>query len=573
MTVTLGLNIFHADSAACIFIGHKLAFAIEEERLNRKKHWAGIPFEAITVGLENCGLKFSDVDYIALNFNRWANIDKKILFSITRPQLIFSNIEKLLNRQKQASIKMALESHFNQKFDGEIIFCEHHRAHHLSSLIEAGIENAALVSIDGFGDFTSTSLAHLENNRVKNFSKVFFPHSIGIFYSAITQLLGFNKYGDEYKVMGLAAYGKPNFTSELKKVIKLTGSGQFKLDLRYFLHHKHGNTFIIQNGEPVVKKLFSPLLENLLISQRQQTEPIKKIHKDIAASLQEVYESIFLSILNHAWNITGEKTVCLSGGCAMNSLANGKVLTHTNFEKVIIPPSPGDSGGAIGAAINVINKKLIPFESTNNLNLPYFGTACEKSDLDKIVLKAKTLFKSDQVRVKTHDNFDDTARETAARLARGMVVGWFQNRSEWGPRALGNRSILADPRNPDIKALLNLKIKKREGFRPFAPSILSEHQPEWFESDASVPFMSQVFKIKKNKRKEIPAVVHRDGTGRLQSVLKSVNPKYHQLITEFYAITQIPMILNTSFNENEPIVERPIEAFEVFLKEQIWIFW
>lgn len=564
MTITLGLNLFHADSAACIFLDDELIFAIEEERLNRQKHWAGLPLASIRACLEFARVSFDNVDYIAVNFNRQAHLGRKLMYSLQNPHLILSNTSKLLNRRKQTGFIKDLEETFDSKFKGEVIYCEHHRAHQLSSLISPGIDEAALLSIDGFGDFTSTSISSIKNNKITEISKVFFPHSLGIFYQAITQMLGFNNYGDEYKMMGLSAYGTARFTQELEKTIAITGNGQFELNLRYFDHHKCGNPFEIVNGIPMVKRLFSRHLEALLVKQRCSNEPVEEIHKDIAASAQAVYEKIFFYLLDYAWQKTKLPSIFISGGCAMNSLANGKINENSNFETVVIPPSPGDSGGAVGAALHALSAKSSLKLKSSKLGTPYFGNLFKSADIKKTIARARNVFDYSEVVIVEHRSFEQTAIETAKLLAQGCVVGWFQGRSEWGPRALGNRSIIADPRNPEIKDLLNLKIKRREGFRPFAPSILAEHQSEWFENDAAVPYMSQVFNVKRDKRKEIPGVVHIDGTGRLQTVLEGMNKKYHRLISEFFKLTGVPLVLNTSFNENEPIVETPAQAFAVF---------
>lgn len=564
MTITLGLNLFHADSAACIFVDDELIFAIEEERLNRQKHWAGIPLTSIRACLEFAGVNFDDVDYIAVNYNRQAHLGKKFMYSLQNPRLILSNTSKLLNRRNQMGFIKVLEETFGSKFKGEVVYCEHHRAHHLSSAIAPNVDEAALLSIDGFGDFTSTSIGRIKNNRITEISRVFFPHSLGIFYQAITQILGFNNYGDEYKMMGLSAYGTPRYIKDLEKTIAITGNGQFELNLRYFDHHKCGNPFEIVNGNPKVKRLFSKHLEALLVAQRRSSDPVEEIHKDIAASAQAVYEKIFFSLLDYTWQQTKLPSIFISGGCAMNSLANGKIHQNSNFETVVIPPSPGDAGGAVGAALHAICAKTSLDFKSSNMRTPYHGHLFKSKDITETISRARKVFDADMVKITEYRTFEQTAIETAKLLAQGCVVGWFQGRSEWGPRALGNRSIIADPRNPGIKDLLNLKIKRREEFRPFAPSILAEHQFEWFENDAAVPYMSQVFNVRVDKRKQIPGVVHQDGTGRLQTVLKGLNAKYHLLISEFFKLTGVPLILNTSFNENEPIVETPAQAFAVF---------
>ena len=397
--------------------------------------------------------------------------------------------------------------------------------------------------------------------------KVYFPHSLGIFYQAMTQWLGFPQFGDEYKVMGLAPYGQPKYLAEMRRMVQLQGDGGFKLNLDFFRHHKEKVEYEWENDEPTVGKLFSDSLVDLLGPVRQTGEELNQRHKDIARSVQAMYEEAFFHLLNVLHKRNGGDNLCLAGGCAMNSVANGKVFRNTPFKKVYIQSAAGDAGGAIGAAYTVWHK--LGGKRGFMMDHAYWGPHFDDSEL-RTLLDANAQALREQGCLVSH-LVDETAlcERTALAISAGKVVGWFHGRMEWGPRALGNRSILGDPRRADMKDILNLKIKRRESFRPFAPSILREAVTEWFEQDDDVPFMMQVYPIREEKRALIPAVTHVDGSGRLQTVTTDTNPRYHALISAFCALTGVPMVLNTSFNENEPVVCTPTEALDCFLRTKM----
>ena len=407
-----------------------------------------------------------------------------------------------------------------------------------------------------------------EGNRLEIEDRVFFPHSLGLFYLAFTQYLGFMKYGDEYKVMGLAAYGEPEFMKEMREIVRVDKNGGFNLDLDYFIHHSEGVTMTWNDGEPKMGPVFSEKLVELLGPDRKKDEEINERHKNIAASLQKRYEEALFHLLNKVYEEAECPNLVLSGGCAMNSLANGKVFDNTSFDNIYIQPAAGDAGGAIGAAFYVWNQVLGKPRSFV-LEEPYLGPGFSDEEIgEKLGVRSEELNKQG-CEVRNIEDEAELCRLTAKEIADGKVIGWFQGRMEWGPRALGNRSIVCDPRRHDMKDILNSKIKRRESFRPFAPSIHLEATGEYFETDYPDPFMLKVYKIRPEKREIIPAVTHVDGTGRLQTVRREDNPLYWQLIEEFRKITGVPVVLNTSFNENEPIVCKPEEALNCFLRTKM----
>jgi len=446
---------------------------------------------------------------------------------------------------------------------------------------------ACIASIDGFGDFSSAAWGIGQDNKIKIDGRVHFPHSLGVFYQAITQYLGFPHYGDEYKVMGLAPYGRPDFIREMRHIVKLKDKGGFEIDTRFFRHHREKIDYAWDGGSPHVGTLFSPALEELLGPARRPDEPLEQKHRDIARSTQVMYEEAFFHLIEHLHSRYGLDSLTLAGGCAMNSVANGKVVRQSPFTRLYIQSAAGDAGGAIGAAAYAWHQvrgdtpsgfSAIPAPSVLSGTKPsgrrvmdhaYLGPAAGNEEIESL-LKDR-LSQIDVSGCKIEHVLDEVAlcRKTALTIAQGGVIGWFQGRMEWGPRALGNRSIVCDPRRADMKDILNLKIKRRESFRPFAPSIQREHVIEWFEEDGDVPFMMQVYQIRELKRPLIPAVTHVDGSGRLQTVYKQTNPRYWQLIDAFREITGIPMVLNTSFNENEPVVCRPVEALDCFLRKKM----
>lgn len=556
----LGINAYHGDSSACLMKDGNILYAIEEERIRRIKHWAGFPSESIKFCLKEEGITISDINYITISRNSKANFLKKITYLFSNSLNFSLLVDRFKNLLKVNSVKKELATLFSISKDdikAKVFNIEHHRSHISSAFFASSFSKSAILSIDGFGDFTSTMTAFGNNNKFHIIDQVNYPHSLGIFYTALTHFLGFLNYGDEYKVMGLAPYGKPKYLNQMKQIVNIESKGLFKLNKNYFKHFNNGVEMEWNNGIPSISKLYTKNWIDLFGLSRSKNEKIEQKHKDLAASAQKLTEIIIFHILENLYQQTGCENICITGGVAQNSVVNGKVLQNTKFKKIYIPSAGHDAGTAIGAALylynQILNKERIP-----EIKSSYFGSRFSNNHVIKIIKKYGLKYSS----VKDDELFEIVAD----KIISGGVIGWFQGRAEFGPRALGHRSILVDPRRKDAKKLLNDKIKKREDFRPFAPSILKEYVNEYFEQDDQVNFMEKVFKIRKEKRKEIPAVTHIDGTGRLQTVSKETCFKFYKLISVFNDKTGVPILLNTSFNENEPIVNIPEEAIDCFLR-------
>jgi len=565
----IGINAFHADSSACILIDGKLIAAVEEERFNRIKHWAGFPIESIKYCLEETNLTISDIDQISINIDPKANYLKKIFFLLKHRPSLNLILRRLKKKKKYKSIGEIINLEFNkEKFKGKINNIEHHYAHLSSAFHVSPYDEACVLSVDGFGDFASTAWGYGTNTDIKIENKIYFPHSLGIFYQALTQFLGFKNYGDEYKIMGLAPYGKPKYVEKLRDMILIKNKGNFELNLDYFKFHKEDFNYRWEDGKIEIEDLYTKKILDLLGPEREKDEPLNDFHKDIAHSTQKIYEEVFLNILNNLYDKYQNKNLCIAGGCGMNSVANGKIKNNTKFKNIYIQAAAGDAGGAIGAAYATYfqNKNV---ERKFQMKHAYLGTSFNEIQILDCLKNNQEKIENQKCNYSKVTNNNELSKIVAKDISEGKVIGWFQGKMEWGPRALGNRSILGDPRRSDMKDILNLKIKRRESFRPFAPSILREHVSEWFENDDEVPFMMKVYQIKESKRSKIPAVTHVDGSGRLQTVYKETNEKYHDLINEFYKLTNIPILLNTSFNENEPIVSKPEEALDCFLRTKM----
>jgi carbamoyltransferase len=545
-----------------------LVAAAEEERFRRVKHWAGFPSQSIAYCLREAKLRLNDVDNIAVNQDSRANLLRKIGYLLTHRPNTALVVDRIRNRRKRESIPELLAKALpGQSFSGVSHNIEHHFAHLSSAFHVSPFDEAVVVSVDGFGDFSSAAWGVGRGRSLSVDSRVYFPHSLGIFYQALTQYLGFPHYGDEYKVMGLAPYGRPVYLDAMRKIVHLMPDGSFRLNLSYFLHHQTNVPYQWTNGAPEVGDLFAPALEDLLGPRRAPTESLEDRHRDIARSVQAMYEEAFLHLIQTAQSKYGLTNVALAGGCAMNSVANGKVRRTTPFKRVYVQAAAGDAGGAIGAAFAVWHQ--LGGERSFVMDHAYWGPHFGLDAIAAIVSEYSAAIAEAGCAVEKIADERALWQRTASAIADGKVVGWFQGRMEWGPRALGNRSIVCDPRRADMKAILNAKIKRRESFRPFAPSILEESVSDWFEEDDAVPFMMQVFQIREEKRSLIPAVTHVDGSGRLQTVYRHTNPRYYGLIEAFRELTDVPMVLNTSFNENEPVVCEPKEALDCFLRTRM----
>lgn len=577
MTI-LGLNAYHGDSAACLIKDGKLVAAAEEERFRRIKHWAGLPTQAIDYCLREGGIALEDVEHIAVNRKPGVNNWRRLAFVLRHrpdPRLM---LQKVKNIRSASSAHEALERAYKVSLGAQVHHVEHHLAHLASAFLVSRFDEAACISIDGFGDFASTAMGFGRGSALEIDQRVYFPHSLGIFYSAITQFIGFPNFGDEYKVMGLAPLGEPRYLDQMRELVRVQSDGTFKLGLKYFRHHTDNVSYSWNDCAPEVGLLYREKLIDLLGPARAAGDPLEQRHKDLARSAQAMYEEAFFALLNSLHRRRPSPNLALSGGCAMNSVANGKVYLRTPFRRMYLPAAAGDAGGAIGAAAVVLSKVESGKEKGENGESSrlsdfsfsaYLGPESSEQEIIDLIEKRKAEIAAAGCRIEQITNNRELCDRTARAIADGKVIGWFQGRMEWGPRALGNRSILCDPRRGDMKEILNAKIKRRESFRPFAPSILREAVPEWFEQDDDVPFMMEVFQVRAEKRPLIPAVTHVDGSGRLQTVHRETNPLFHFLISTFYFQTGVPMVLNTSFNENEPVVCRPEEALDCFLRTKM----
>ena len=562
--IILGLNINHADTSACIIVNGKIIAAIEEERFVRKKHYAGFPLNSIEFCLSIAKLTINDVNFITLNYSPSSNLKQKV-FYIIKNIISISTLKKILSFKNKLFHTSDLHRYLNKNnFNGKIINVEHHMSHIASSYYNSSFENAAGLTIDGFGDFCSTGTFLCSNDKIQGLKKVYFPHSLGILYQAITQFLGFKNYGDEYKVMGLASYGEPKYLKEFEDLVQYNSKFFFSLNLDYFSHHSNSEfSYSFSNGIPKFSNLYSKKITELLGEERNPYDKIEKRHFDIASSLQICFENIVFSILNNLYQETKIENLCLAGGCALNSKFNGLIKERTPFKNVFIQPNAGDAGGAMGSALHFLRKNEINKASIHQRdnNKCYLGNSYTNEFIEDKLIKKNKLMKNYSFK-KLNDA--DLYNEVANRISKNQVIGWFKGRCEWGPRALGNRSILADARNPEIKDILNKKIKLRESFRPFAPAVLEEFANTYFDINYPSPFMLNVVNGKKIAKESVPAVVHVDNTCRVQTVSKSDNYHFYNLISEFNKLTGVPIILNTSFNENEPIVLNPDHAFDCF---------
>ena len=559
----LGINAYHGDSSACLLKDGVVLCASEEEKFRRIKHWAGFPTEAIKFCLEDEGISIHDIDHVTISRDPKANFSRKIIHTLKNSISISTIWDRLINSKKVSSIKGELAKLFElpeSDIKATIYNIEHHRSHIASSFFASRFEKSAVLSIDGFGDFTSTMSAIGNGNKFEVLDEVNYPHSLGAFYTTVTQFLGFPNYGDEYKVMGLAAYGEAKYLKELEQILEMTDDGFFKLNKTYFKHFKKGVAMDWEGGSPTIEPLFTDEWCKLLGKYRVKGDKLEQWHIDLATSVQRFTEKVIFHMLNHLHKKTGAENICITGGVAHNSVAMGKILENTSFKNIYIPSSGHDGGTCVGSALYLHNQ-ILGKERLPEITTAYFGRKSNQDEITAVLERA-------EVRYTVYSD-EELFEKVSNKLVEGGIIGWFQGRTEFGPRALGHRSIIVDPRRSDAKDLLNDKIKRRESFRPFAPSILKEAVEDYFVQSDNVPFMEKVFNIKEEKHKEIPAVTHVDGTGRLQSVDKNISPRYHKLISKFAEKSGVPILLNTSFNENEPIVNKAEEALDCFLRTKI----
>ena len=559
----LGLNMFHADASAAIVQDGKVLFAVAEERLNRVKHYAGFPALSVKACLDYVAAKISDVDHVAVGQDSDANLTKKVQYALANPTKVLNFIRMRQRKQAMCDVRKLLANALD--VDPVVLkFRQHHVEHHLAHIASAYYcspwENAAGFSYDGSGDFVSTMAARCEGKQIEALDRVFLPDSLGSFYTMICEFIGYCQYGDEGKVMGLAPYGKDVLSEELRNVVA-TSNGTFRLDQSYFqpLGSNQGMQ-IREDGTVALARHYSSRMVERFGSPREPHTEITRREMDLAFAMQQRFEEIFFHLLEQLhWKIPTQD-LAMAGGCALNSVANGKIFQETPFQRTWIQPAAGDEGLAIGAAMYVCHA-LLQHERNYVMQDAYLGPEFSEARIEADLKKAG-------VRYRRLER-EPLLEAVADKIANGAVAGWFQGRMEWGPRALGNRSILAHPGRADMKNILNARIKRREWFRPFAPSILAERQHEFFEHDHPSPFMLHVYKIRQEKRRQLCAVNHVDNTGRLQTVSREENPLYYDLIRAFERKSGIPVVLNTSFNENEPIVCAPDEAIDCFKRTRI----
>jgi len=559
----LGLNMFHADASAAIVQDGEVVFAIAEERLNRKKHFGGFPALAIQACLDAVGAKISDVEHVAVGQDSDANLAQKVQYALANPAKILNFIRMRRRKEAMRDVRTLLSNAFEIE-PGKLRFQEHHLEHHIAHIASAYYcspwEKAAGFSYDGSGDFVSTMMARCQGSDIEVLDRVYLPHSLGSFYTMICEFIGYKKYGDEGKVMGLAPYGKDKYSEEVRKIIGLK-NGSFQLDLKYFkpLGSNQGME-VLPDGTVRLARHFSDRMEKTFGEPREAHAEILQRDMDLAFAMQQRFEEVVFHLLNELHKRVPLEDLAMAGGCALNSVANGKLFSTTPFRRTWIQPAAGDEGLAVGAALHTYHS-VLKQPRRQELKHSYLGPEFSESRIEGDLKKAGLRYAKLEREL--------LLEKVAHQIAQGNVVGWFQGRMEWGPRALGNRSIVAHPGLPNMKDVLNARIKHREWFRPFAPSILAESQHEYFEHDHPSPFMLHVYKIRPEKRKELCAVNHVDDTGRLQTVACDENPLYYDLIKTFGKKTGIPVVLNTSFNENEPIVCTPAEAIDCFQRTKM----
>jgi carbamoyltransferase len=565
--IILGINAYHANSSAAIVVDGRLLAAVEEERLNRVKYAAGLPARAIQYCLDQAGVKLSEVDHIAIPRSPWARLRTKLRFAMRMPKFALDRARVM---KRFAGIQEDLAATFELSPDtirAKFHRIEHHAAHLASTFYVSPFERAAVLSADGLGDFASAMWALGEGPKMHHLGEVTFPHSLGMYYTALTQYIGFWKFGDEFKVMGLAAYGQPEFLEEFRRIVYADGPLSFRLGLKYFSHQSQGADMTWRHTDqtPILGRLFSTYLENRLGPARKADEPLEQRHRNLAASMQAALEEVLIAHWSELSRKTGERSLCLAGGVAFNCVANGKIFDHSPFERVYVQPAAGDAGLSLGAAF-VVNHQILGRPREFVMECAGWGPQFAPEEIRGAIEKFQG--SSDEFQIEEF-NEDSLVHATARHISEGKILGWFQGRVEWGPRALGQRSILADPRRPEMKEILNRRIKHRETFRPFAPSILEEATGDFFEKTHPSPFMTFAYNLRPEKRSVIPAPTHVDGTARLQTVSRTANPLYWKLIRAFGDLTGVPVVLNTSFNDNEPIVCRPEEALDCFRRTQM----
>ena len=563
MSIILGINAFHAGAAAALVVDGEPVVAIAEERLNRVKHHAGFPRLSIGYCLDYAGLNFSDIDDVAIGRDESANRVQKLAYVARNPGKLLNLAKLQSSRSALNDVKDLMAAHCGvsrHRLRFEQHHVEHHVAHTASAYFISPWERATGLTVDGSGDFATCLMTECVGHRIRVRHRIHVPQSLGSLYTMICEFIGYDRYGDEGKVMGLAPLGEDTYRDTFIDMIDTTSAGM-RLNPKYFIPFgSNQGVSIAGDGTMKLARHYSDEMVRRFGPPRRRGAEITQRDRNLARGLQARFEDVYMHLLRLAHRNAPNDRVCLAGGCALNSVANGKLFHETPFRETVIQPAAGDDGLALGAALYVSNS--VKKEDRRWVMSDAFLGAGYSHETMERVLKDRRI---DYLEL----NRDELLNETAGEIERGSVVGWFQGRSEWGPRALGNRSILAHPGRPGMKEVLNARIKHREPFRPFAPAVLAERQYTVFENDHPSPFMLHVYKIRPSWRERLCAVNHVDDTGRLQSVSREGNPLFHDLIRAFEARTGVPVLLNTSFNENEPIVEHPAEAADCFIRTRM----
>ncbi len=563
MAVILGINAFHAGAAAALVVDGEPVAAIAEERLNRVKYYAGFPSQSIRTCLDIAGLDFSDIEAVAIGRDPSANRMQKIRYSLSHPSLLPNLLKVRTARSDLDQVKTLIATGCDvdpEKLRFDEYGIEHHLAHTASAYFISGWEHSAGFTLDGSGDFASCMMSECKGDQIRVRRRIFLPDSIGSLYMMICEFIGYDRYGDEGKVMGLAPLGKDTYHDIFDQMIHRTKTG-FKLNQKFFRPlGSHAGMSIDENGQMTVQRHYSDHMIELFGEPRERHAEITPRDEDLAFGIQRIFEDFYLHALNQLHELVPNDRVAMAGGCALNSVANGMIFDKTPFRETCIQPAAGDDGLALGAALYVSNA-ILKEGKRSVMKHSYLGQEFSDTQIKKALDATGATYVE-------HDR-ESLINDVIDEIVKGNVIGWFQGRMEWGPRALGNRSILSHPGFPGMKDILNSRIKHREAFRPFAPSILAERQSDVFEQDYPSPFMLHVYKIRAEWRDRLGAVNHLDNTGRLQSVAYDENPLYHDLISAFDRRTGIPILLNTSFNENEPIVMLPEEAIACFQRTKM----
>lgn len=546
----LGISCYYHDAAAALLHNGKIIAAAEEERFTRKKHDKTFPINAITFCLEKAQITSEQIEYIAFYEKPILKFERLLMQHIAMFPFSYWSFYKAMPNwiveklRVPTTIRKKLKNR-KLKFNGEILFIEHHMAHAASSYLVSPYDESAILTVDGVGEWTTTAYGYAKGNEITLSKKIDFPHSLGLLYSAVTAYLGFKVNNDEYKIMGLAPYGKPVYYEQMKKLIEVKEDGSYALDMSYFTYHYK------------LKSISQKFIDEFGPARKSESQ-LEQRHKDIAASVQKITEEVMFKMLNHLYKETKCENVCIAGGVALNSVANGKITKNTPFKNIFIQPAASDAGTALGAALyvwhTILGNKREYVQTTS-----YFGPSFTSEEIKNFLDEHKIVY--------TQYNEKEIPKKTAELINQNHVIGWFQGAMEWGPRALGNRSIMSNATHPDMKDILNAKVKHREMFRPFAPVILQEKVHEWFEIDKDEEsFMLSVYPFKEEKRKLVPSVVHVDGSGRLQTINKQQNWQYYSVIKEYEKLTGVPILINTSFNiRGEPIVCTPQQAYRCMM--------